>query len=265
MLYRQFNTRELYCMAQLCNKAALFGIPDGFEMLAEEEIPQARMETLDDLLAKQITTMDLDGNTILDEAYLPMMEEICDCETCLTVNYQSGTERSEDVVFWRTGNRFLRADVMGNNFVFLSDDEDGIKSYLSTLSMPGCNEAGTTAVTIPQIALAKAKRAFANRDEEGAKRTLMQNGSGALTDAISEALQENADYLGLLVIRNLQEESQMQQAGFLSSNGCLLSLSDDVVNYRNCTVFSRCTTGAVSAKIQELSLQFFGDAKESSQ
>lgn len=264
VLYRQLNARELYCMAQLCNKEALFGIPDGFEMFAEEEVPQAKMETLDALLAKQITKMDLDGNTILDQAYLPMIEAICECETCLTVNYQAGTERSEDVIFWRTGNRFLRADVMGNNYVFLSDDEDGIKSYLSAFSMQGSGESGTAAVTIPQIALAKAKRAFANGKEEEAKRVLLQNGAGALTDVISEALQEKADYLGLLVIHNSQKESQMQQAGFLSSNGCLLSLSDDIVNYRNCTVFSGCAAGAVSAKIQELSLQFFGDAKERS-
>lgn len=264
MLYRQFNARELYCMAQLCGKPEMFGIPDGFEMLAEEEIPQTKMETLDALLSKQVAKMDLDGSTILDEAYLPMIEAICDCETCLTVNYQSGTERSEDVVFWRTGSRTLRAEVVGDNFVFLAEDESGIRSYLSTLSIQGISEGRTAAVAIPNIALAKAKRFFANRDEKEAKRVLLQNGAGALTDAVFEALQEEADYLGLLFIRNARDETLMQQAGFLSSGGWLLSLSDDIVNYRNCTVFSCCAPETVSEKIQEFALQFFGGAKECS-
>lgn len=249
MTYKQFTAQELFCMAELCHEQALYGIPNGFEMLPEEEIVHAKAEVMDSLLSKQITKMDMDGNTVLaHKAYQELIASICDCDACLTVNYQYGVDRSEDVVFWRTATGYLRADAIGDQFVFLSEDASGIASYFATIAMKSRTAYTGKTATIPHIALAKAKRALADGKRDDAVRVLLQNGADALSNTILAGLQGEADYLGLLLMENKPHEKEPQQAAFLGKDGVLLSLSDAILNYRNCTTFSACNENDASAK-----------------
>ena len=262
MIYKQFSAQELYCMAELLHKNAMYGIPNGFEMLSDDELPQARAAVFDELLNKQIIRMDVDGRTVLSEAYHELIDAVCDCEACLTVNYQSGQDRAEDTVFWRTGTSFLRADVIEDRFVFVTEDADGIKSYLSAIMINSNGSAERKRVTIPHIALAKAKRAAADKKDEDAKRILLQNGAADLTDVILAGLKENADYLGLLLMTNKPEERPMQQAAYLCANGILLALSETVINYRNSTAFSACAEADAARQIHEFQSRFVVPSKE---
>ena len=257
MIYKQFSAQELYCMAELCRKKALYGIPNGFETFPEEEIPKVKIEVLDKLLAKQIVQMDLDGKTVLaDSAYQELIDAICDCDACLTVNYQLSAERSEDVIFWRAANGYLRADVTDGYYVFLSEDASGISAYFRTLTMKGRMPFEAKACTVPHIALAKAKRDFADGKENDAVRILMQNGAETIAETIIAGLKEEADYLGLLLMVNRPNEKAPQQAAFLGAKEVLVSLSDTVQNYRNCTRFSACGENDVSAKKRVFLEQF---------
>ena len=262
MIYRQFSAQELYCMAKLLRKNYLFGIPNGFEMLSEEEVPQAEASVFDGLLNKQIARMDLDGRTVLAEEYHELVAAICDCDACLTVNYQKRQDRAEDTVFWKTGASFLRADVVDDCFVFVAEDAAGIKSHFSTVVIESRDEVERKSVTIPHIALAKAKRALANEKEDDAKRTMVQNGAGNLTDAILFGLKEEADYLGLLLMVNKPVEKPMTQAAFLCAGGILLELSETVMNYRNSTAFSVCSEADAANQIQAFYDQFAAPSKE---
>lgn len=263
MTYKQFTAQELFCMAELCHKQTLYGIPNGFEMLPEEEIVQAKAEVMDSLLSKQITKMDMDGNTVLaDKAYQELIASICDCDACLTVNYQFGVDRSEDVVFWRTATDYLRADAFGDQFVFVSEDPSGISSYLASLAMKSKTANTQKIATIPQIALAKAKRAMAGGKKDDAVRVLLQNGADALFDTILAGLQGEADYLGLLLMENKPREKEPQQAAFLGKDSVLLSLSDSILNYRNCTTFSTCNENDASVKKRTFLEQFLITPKE---
>lgn len=262
MTYRQFTAQELFCMAEFFHKKALYGIPNGFEMLSEEQAAQVKAEVLDNLLSKQITKMDMDGNTVLaDKAYQELITSICDCDACLTVNYQFGVDRSEDVVFWRTATGYLRADAIGDQFVFISEDASGISSYFATLAMKSRTAYTRKTATIPQIALARAKRALADGNKDDAVRVLLQNGADALSDTILAGLQGEADYLGLLLMENKPSEKGPQQAVFLGKDGVLLSLSDAIFNYRNCTTFSAWDENDASAKKLTFLDQFLFTAK----
>lgn len=263
MIYKQFSAQELYCMAELLRKNSMYGIPNGFEMFSEDELPQIKASVLDELLNKQVTTMNLDGRTVLAADYRGLVDAICDCDACLTVNYQSGEDRSEDTVLWRTGTSYLRADVIDDRFVFVTEDADSIKSYLSAINIKSNGASEKKRVTIPHIALAKAKRAAADKKDEDAKRILLQNGAGDLTDVILAGLKENADYLGLLLMTNKPEERPMQQAAYLCANGILLTLSETIVNYRNSTAFSVCSEADAAGQIHEFQSQFVVPSKES--
>lgn len=263
MTYRQFTSQELFCMAKIAHKRAMYGVPDGFEMLSEDEKPLAQAGVLDGLLAKQIVKMDIDGKTVLsDPSYQEMLTAICDCEACLTVNYQFGHDRAEDVVFWKTEAGLLRADVIDEHFVFVSEDTLGLKNYLSTISLSSGAFNGKKSVTIPQIALAKAKRAVMDGKKEDAKRALLQNGAGNLTDVILSGLEEKADYLGLLLMVNKPDEKAPQQAAFTGAEGILLSLSDTVLNYRNCTAFTSCSESDVTGQVRSYLEQFLVSGQE---
>lgn len=263
MVYSQFTAQELYCMAKLCKKKAMFGIPDGFELLSDEERPQAQLEVMDSLLSKQITRMDLDGKTVFAyKAYRELISAICDCDACLTVNSQIGADRSEDIVFWSSANGILRAEVIEDRFVFGPEDAAGVKAYLSAVILKSRSSKAGLSATIPQIVLANAKRRVVDKKEEDARRMLLQNGADVLTDAILTGLQEKADYLGLLLMVNKPTEQPPQQAAFLCAGDILLSLSDKVVSYRNCTVFSACSENDAAVQIQSLLDQFLSIQKE---
>lgn len=249
-------------MAKLLRKNYLFGIPNGFEMLSEEEVPQAEASVFDELLNKQIARMDMDGRTVLAEEYYELVAAICDCDACLTVNYQKRQDRAEDTVFWETGASFLRADVVDDCFVFVAEDAAGIKSYFSTVVMGSRDEVERKSVTIPHITLAKAKRALADKRDDDAKRTLLQNGTGSLADAILAGLKEEANYLGLLLMVNKPIEKPLRQAAFLCAGGILLELSETVMNYRNSTVFSVCSKADAANQIQTFYDQFAAPSKE---
>lgn len=262
MTYRQFTSQELFCMAKIAHKKAMNGIPDGFEMLSEDEKPLAQAGVLDGLLAKQIVKMDIDGKTVLsDPSYQEMLAAICDCEACLTVNYQFGHDRAEDVVFWKTETGLLRADVIDEHFVFVSEDALGLKNYLSTISLNSGAFNGKKSATIPQIALAKAKRAVMDGKKDDAKRALLQNGAGDLADVILSGLEENADYLGLLLMVNKPYEKAPQQVAFTGTEGILLALSDTILNYRNCSAFTTCSESDVTGQVQSYLEQFLASGQ----
>ena len=230
-------------------------------MLSEDEKPLAQAGVLDGLLAKQIVKMDIGGKTVLsDPSYQEMLAAICDCEACLTVNYQFGHDRAEDVVFWKTETGLLRADVIDEHFVFVSEDALGLKSYLSTISLSSGAFNGKKSATIPQIALAKAKRAVMDGKKDDARRTLLQNGAGDLADVILSGLEENADYLGLLLMVNKPDE-KAQQVAFTGTEGILLALSDTILNYRNCTAFTSCSESDVTDQVQSYLEQFLASGQ----
>lgn len=263
MTYRQFTSQELFCIAQVAHKKTLYGIPDGFEMLPEDERPLVQAEVLDNLLSKQIITMNADGKAaISNTSYQELITTICDCEACLTVNYQFGHDREEDVVFWKTEAGLLKADVIDGHFVFISEDALGLKNYLSTIAIKSGVFNSDESVTIPQIALAKAKRAMLDGKKDDARRILLQNGAGNFADVILSGLEENADFLSLLIMINRPEEKSPQQAAFMGTAGILLALSDTVLNYRNCTTFSSCSENDVANQIQSFLDIFLASGQE---
>ena len=135
MKQQLFSAQELYCMAKLSGKKRMFGIPNGFEAIPDEYRAAEVEKVCDDLRAKNIAAMDFDGRTTLLADYTELIAIICNCDSCLTVNYQSSIGRSDAVIFWRKGNTYLRADADNGHYVFIPDDQTGVRAWLNSLQV----------------------------------------------------------------------------------------------------------------------------------
>ena len=146
--------------------------------------------------------------------------------------------------------------VIGESYVFLWDDIPATESYLSTLHRNRAFEAEKKSVSIPDIALARAKRAAMEENADECRRILLQNGSGIYVDLITAGILEKADYLCLVLMDHALEGDTEQKYAWLCFGGTAVSLEEEVINFRNCTRFISCSGQEIEETIRYISEAF---------
>ncbi len=255
----RFSAQELYVIAVTAGKDKMYGIPDDFSWMEDEDIPAARQQVSDSLMDEDIIGIDFDGKLSVSQDYEELAEIYCSCRKCLTVNRQAANGASEDLIFWQYGDKYYRAEETEDDYyVFSTVDDLEIKAELTKDTWPeGADGSNETA--IPQVALKRAKRFVTHKETDQALRVLKQNGADERVAAILlDGLQEKAQYLGFLLMDLKSGECEEREKSWLSSRGVILSMSSTVVNYRTCTVFTETTKDEVSQEIGNIVSAFLG-------
>lgn len=246
----RFTAQELYVMAAIAGKDKMFGIPDGFSGISEEELPAIRQQVFDSLLDEGVIRMNFEGRYSVSEQYSAMIMIYCDCTKCLTINRQSADGDTENMIYWQYNGDFFAAEVDGN-YYFLRKSSPAEVGQLSVYGFGSYTmdiQNGETIV--PQIALKKAKRSIEEKDIENATRILKQNGADERVAAIVlDGLQEKAHYLRLLFIDTIDAGGKEIEKSWLSSRRVIISLRQAVVNYRSCVCFSEVTKKTVEQDV----------------
>lgn len=248
-----FTPQELYCMALIQNKTAMYGIPDRMGGSPQEKAD----EIIDAMLTHHLAQMDLDGNLSLTEPYAELVEHYCECGKCLTVTLQEPGRDTQSLIFWERSGRYLIAQCIYDRYVFTEVREDLLRALPEQI-VPGgyclreCPEA-----VIPNSQLQQAKRACARDDIADAVRLLRQNGAvetAAL--AIADGLRENACSVDLVLMDMTGGDCRKTEVGFLAAGNEMLALSSAVVNYRSCTVFTPSDTRQMRQAAAQLVARF---------
>ena len=253
----KFSAQELYVLAAAAKKEKMYGLPDGFSWMPEEEMPVAHRQIADALLDEGVLVMDFDGKTSVAAEYVEMVNVYCDCSKCLTLNRQKENGVSEDKIFWQYNERMYCAEAQEDDYVFHTVSGPEIQADLAQEKWTSVGAAGMETV-IPQIALTKAKRYAIKEKTEEALRILKQNGADNRTAAVLyDGLREKAQYLGLLLMDMSSGTCEKTEKAWLNGRGVIYSMGKTVVNLRTCTVFTEVEREAVSQDIEKLAAAFF--------
>lgn len=249
----RFTAQELYVLAATAGKGKMYGIPDGFAWVPDEELQTARQQVSDALLEEEILEIDFDGKIGVSEDYLELTSVYCDCQKCLTVNRQGSDGRSEDLIFWHKDGNIYRAEIdedwyaIGKVSPFEAEAAVVAENWPKRVSQPSLE------VVIPQIALTKAKRYAMSGNTEETLRILLQNGADDRTAVVlCDGLQERAQYVGLLLMDMRSGNCEKTERAFLSSRGINFVMGTTVVNFRTCTTFTECEGAEAQRQIKEL-------------
>ncbi len=238
----KFTAQELYILAYAAGKNKMYGIPDGFAWLEDEEVPAARQQVVDTLLEEGVLNMDFDGKLLVSSEYLDLVGVYCDCSKCLTSNSQNADGSSEDLIFWQYRGAFFRAEIEEDLYFFSGCTALEAEESLTRREWPGSPSQPEKETVIPRIALTKAKRYAGKGTADDALRILVQNGADERTAAVlCDGLQEKAQYVGLLLMDMSSGKCEKTERAFLSSRGATYALCSTVVNFRTCTVFTECS------------------------
>lgn len=256
-----FSAQELICMAKLCGKKVIHGIPDGFAAISEEDMPVVFQQVYDVLIKKRIAELNFDGRMFLYDEYTELINICCDCDKCLTVNIQRTDHTASDYIFWHFHDTFHMAEVIEDSYVFSKIDAALIGPMISEPGFPCGNTVASSELVIPQTELLKAKRQCKGGSFDSAVRILRQNGADErLSHIIADGLGEKAAYIGLLYMDN-REGGQTEKA-YLSSQGAAFELSQTIVNFRTCAVFKEVDGTNVKREISALVDLFLDCQKE---
>lgn len=253
----RFTAQELYVLAAAADKGKMYGIPDGFAWVPDEELQITRQQVSDALLEEDVLEMDFDGKLSLSGDYQELVGVYCDCQKCLTVNRQSTDGSSEDLIFWKKDGNIYRADIGEDWYTFSRISPVEAEASVTAEDWPERPPQSSADIVIPQIALTKAKRYAMNGNEEETLRILLQNGADDRTAAvICDGLQERAQYIGLLLMDMRSGNCEKTQSAFLSSRGITFAMDTTVVNFRTCTTFTEWEGKEVLGRIKELMSAF---------
>jgi len=253
----RFTAQELYVMAVAAGKQRMYGVPNGFEWVPEEEYQAVRQQVVDTLLDDDVLTMDFDGKLSLSSAYEELVNALCECGKCLTVNRQRADGSYEDLIFLQYGDLLLRAEVTETDYLFRETSNLEAEADLQQETWSAASGKGSQTV-IPQLALTKAKRRLKENGEEEALRLLRQNGADdRIAAVLLDGLEEKAQYLRLLLMDMSSGTCSKTERAWLNSRGILLALSSAVVSFRTCTVFAEVDAADVAGELQELTGAFF--------
>ena len=255
----RFTAQELYVMAATAGRRKMYGIPDGFAWVPDEKLQLMRQQVSDALLEEDVLEMDFDGKLSVAADYQELVGIYCDCQKCLTVNRQSIDGRSEDLIFWRMGERTYCAEIDEDWYFFSEVSPVEVDALIFVETWPEKLPQSRADIVIPQIALRKAKRYAMEANTEEVIRILRQNGADDWTAAVlCDGLQERAQYLGLLLMDMRSGACEKTERAFLSSRGITFTMGTTVVNFRTCTTFSECDGAAAARQIHEIAKLFLG-------
>ena len=264
MRQSSFSAQELICMAGLCEKKTIYGIPDGFAAVYEEDMPAAFQQVNDSLIKSRIAEMNFDGKVILHDEYRELIHVCCDCEKCLTVNIQRADRTAADYIFWQTERSLHMAEAVGNQYVFSRTDAAMIRMLTAEYSFSGNGAAESLELVIPQTELLKAKRQARGGNHDGAVRILRQNGADErLSHIIAEGLDEKAVYIGILYMDNRESSCRQTEIAYLNSQGAVFQLGQTVMNFRTCAVFREVDGADARQALSDLIDQFLDCGRES--
>ena len=253
MKQQSFTAQELFCMARLSGKRAIYGIPDGFALVPQEELQGEVQRVTDSLCDKGIATMDFDGRITVSEEFSELLRFCCDCGKCLTVNLKKIDGTEENYIFWRLDNALLMAEVVGERYVFSSTDDSLIRALFAGIRFPAGETAGSSEAVIPGRELTEAKSACMQGKSGDATRLLRQNGADErLACVIADGLSEKAGYVGLLLMENGNGSCKKTEKIFVSSRGMTLALTQVVVNLRTCCSFKEQGGEEAGAEVSAL-------------
>ena len=253
----RFMAQELYVLAATAGKRKMYGIPDGFSWVPDEELWATRQQVSDALLEEGVLEMDFDGKLSVSDDYQEMIGVYCDCQKCLTFNRQSPDGKSEDLIFWQKDGVFYRAEIDEDWYAIGKVSPDETETSIVTEYWLERMFQPSEDVVIPQIALTKAKRYLMDGKTDEAIRILKQNGADDRTVAVlCDGLQEKAQYVGLLLMDMRSGECEKNERAFLSSRGITFAVRTTVVNFRSCAAFTECEGKTAQRQIKELVTSF---------
>ena len=253
----RFAAQELYVLAACSNKKKMYGIPDGFAWLSEEEASLARQQVSDALQDEGILSMDFDGKISVATAYQELVYFYCDCTKCLTVNRQSSDGNVENLIYWNCNGRIISAEVEEDQYCFQEINSTDVAARIFAESWSSIDVHDDTEVIIPQIALKKAKRTAAKGDSENAMRILKQNGADErAATVLLDGLQEKANYLRLMLMKIESDRCEELEKSWLNSRRITFSMDKTEVNYRTCTCFTEVSEEFIRQGVHEIMTSF---------
>ena len=251
-----FTTLELYCLAYLCGKTDMFGLPDVYSAVPDEEKLSVMRRTIDSLAEKNAVVMDFDGNIAVSESCKNMVNAYCDCSKCMTVNIQKMDGSADSAVFWNTSGKLYGAVITDDTYWISETDKDNVNLFTSRGSYQTEKTKGIPDSMILNTALQKAKRFVNEGNNEEALRVLMQSGSSeAASSILLNSLLEKNDYFCIVLIA--PNSGETAEKAWIGNGSVILELKSDSVNYRPCTTFSEVTSEKVHYDIEKILESFF--------
>jgi hypothetical protein len=235
MKQSSFTAKELFAMAYLLRKHKMYGIPNA---IGPER--NAVLQTVfDGLVAQGVADMDIDGHITVRSEYFAMINTICDCQKCLTINVRKDDAREHSLIFWAYNGAWVMSEVVEDRYVFSKTDTDMIKAIYEGFLYAGETKVLSSQAVVPQMDIVKAKRACLTGNYTEAVRLVRQCGiDPVISNVIADGLQGNAYYLGLVYMDMRQGDCKKQEVSFICSDGVLLSLDQMVANLRTCATFT---------------------------
>lgn len=246
MVRQSYTAKELFCMAYIQNKQKMYGIPDGFGAMPREMRIAEIQRISDGLTDEGIIEMDMDGSVELNESCKAMLDYICECDMCLTLNVQKSPNGLQSYMFWQHNSSYMMAEVIGDRYLLSTADAFTIRGLVEQAWDNDKESSIPDKIIVPQLALVKAKRRIGEEKTEDAFRILRQNGADEkAAQIILSGLSEKAGYLGVLLMDNHTGECKKQEYCYLFDNDVIFALSQQVLNFRTCAVFSGVDSKAV--------------------
>lgn len=256
MNQQRFKALELIYLAALSGKEKIYGIPDAFAAIPPSQRKKASSEAEEQLLARQILTMDFDGKVCVSEGCRELIEFCCDCRKCLTINLQKADGTACSFIFWKKDKKLLVAEVIGEQYLLSFTSAETVRKILDELRWDVSGEMPPKA-EVPQTVLAKAKRLWASGKDDEMFRLLRQNGANEqMASIILDGLQEKAQYVGFLLMDNKKDICEKTEVAFLGSRGVVLALNQSIVNFRSCLVFKPVNAEAADKSLLSLAESF---------
>ena len=258
---RSFTALELYYLAYLCGKTKMFGLPDIFSAIPDEEKQSVLRQTVDALAVKNAVEMDFDGNQTVTSEVREIVNAYCDCEKCFTVNSTAMDGSSDSFIVWNTFGKLYCANI-SEDLYWISETDEGT---IRLLTLKGqFHETIVRSIpnsTILNTALQKAKRFAMSGNPEEALRILLQNGaSETAAPLILNSLLETNNYYCIALFTS--EADTAFEKAWIGNADTILELREESVNFRPCTMFSEVSLYNVREEINGMIEKFFrtGDA-----
>lgn len=234
-----FTALELFCLAYLCGRTKMYGLPDPLSHLSDEQKIDMIDLTLSTFIEHGILVMDFDGNQSLQQDYRELVSVICDCDKCLTVNISKPENEETYLVAWKKQNFVFCAEQNDNVYTISSVQERTIQSLFYPFYSELCDSDASVESTVLNMSLVKASRAAEKGNLQEAIRILRQEGvCDSIAGVVIDGIQKKATYLGYLLIEIDKEHGNSEKSSaFLCSRNRILHLNQRYRNLRNCTSF----------------------------
>lgn len=251
------DSKEIMYLCALLGANEVYGIDDGFAFIPKDRLSQAVSETADSLMRKGCLEMDFDGNNTVQSDTSDIIKTIAYSQSHLILHSLCSDLQDNPCVFYRNGNRIVKAEFKDNVFEITKITAEEMKLEICSRFSESSPQNSNGFYRVHGDVFESARDLASDGKIEEATKLLCKNGiDGQSAELIVKGYTQKSDFVSAVVSCTVKGQESTDGMVTLSDENIALDIAPNLIGEEEYINISVVTLEAQKARLSDMLIKY---------